>query len=388
MEAIRPSRQTSMANRSVHELALSKALSRHVGYTTGAYDIFRIAEVTLLFEADVSRYQFQLVDQVVNNSPSNSIGVAQGYASGILDFGVGLGLLERLPHTGPPKLAKFKPTPSGLAYRAAHLLNLEEFKRFLLTALVVEHDADGYCLLLEVLLEIQPDDSPILVRRMFRDRLLEMLQERADWINRVFSTPVLRGRLVGWLPWAKLNPKKEIQVKKITENSARHHTTPRRGWAVDLGHYDDKAHLVTPDGLDLLARLRAHRSRFFWLGPEEGCQEALRIPEEDRLLGPFAPSWNVIRPLREGKNRAQLNKIRDSTVRYMLDAYPYMQLGRANQVPLDAVRPYIYYLEASTGVRTEDRAILRDIFLKHSDKFGVLSKRLGTLGYYQVKSKA
>jgi hypothetical protein len=64
--------------------------------------------------------------------------IHERYASEILNFGVGLGLIQRIPSQGPKELNRFSITPAGLAYRAAYNLGLEDFQKFLLTALVVE----------------------------------------------------------------------------------------------------------------------------------------------------------------------------------------------------------------------------------------------------------
>lgn len=377
-----------MPPRDYYEQALLKALSRHIGYTTGAYAIFRIADIVLTFENEPSKYQFQLIQELLNRRLDSSGAIQEEYASEILNFGVALGLIERLSIGGSAGLSKFALAPAGLAYRSAYKLDLESFKRFLLTGLVVESDADAYVLLLEVLFSLQDKKDSPNYRSLFKDWTSEILEERSCWINRAFPNPILRERLAKRISWAKLSHKKEVTPHRVKDDFARHHATPRKGWTVALAHYDEKEDGLTPGGIELLHRLRGQRNRFFWLGPPEGTQEALRIPPEHRLGGPFAPSWNALRPMKKAQESEMIEEIMVSTVSFMEKAFPFLRLVHANQAPLDAVRPYIYFKESELGVRTDTDALLRDIFQERSDKFTVLSKRTGSLGYYQLRPLA
>lgn len=379
----------SIQNRNYCEQALAKALSRHIGYTTGAYSIFRMANIVLAFKGEPSKYQFQLIEELKNRGLQSSGSIQEDYASEIPNFAVALGLLERIQGQGPPRLSRFKLSPAGLAYRAACELNLEPFKRFLLSRLAVDSDADTYVLLLEVLLALQDKPNYSDYRSIFKDWTIEIRERRCAWINLAFSSSMIRERLVEKIRWTKLNRAKEvIQKDEVKDNFVRHHASPRKGWAIELAHYNGKENRLTPDGIELVNRLRGSRNRFFWIGPPEGCQEILRVPPEHLLEGPFAPSWSILRPMKTGEDWEVIEKIAEMIASFMECAFPHLRMVHANQAPLDAIKLYIYYKESEFGIRLDTDALLRDILLKHSDKFAALSKRSGPLGYYQLRSQA
>ena len=75
------------------------------------------------------------------------------------------------------------------------------------------------------------------------------------------------------------------------------------------------------------------------------------------------------------------------TAEFMQQSYPYMRLVRANQVPLAAVKPYVYFLEQRLDVRLDEEKIFEAIFRRFENQFAPMSKRTGLLGYYQRRSQ-
>ena len=102
----------------------------------------------------------------------------------------------------------------------------------------------------------------------------------------------------------------------------------------------------------------------------------------------FCAKLEYLKPVKTGEDLEIAEKIAEETTSFMECAFPYLRLVHANQAPLDAIKPYIYYKESELGIRIDTDALLRDILLKHSEKFAALSKRSGPLGYYQLRSQA
>ena len=239
-------------NRSFYEKNLAKALSRHIGYTTGAYDLFRIADVTLTFKDELSKYQFELIKELIQKSESNSGKIGEGYATGILDFCVGLNFLQRIPSPSQVAFSKLALTSLGLAYRAANKLGLNRLKQLILIASVLQSDADNYIVLLEILKMIGQNEDQHTFHNSFEKRTAALLNERGEWINRIFTSSILRRRIADLLQWANIDINGIVTPKPVKKDFARHHSTPRKGWAEALYHYDTDRKDLTSDGKEII----------------------------------------------------------------------------------------------------------------------------------------
>ena len=389
---------------------LIEALSRYVGYTTGAYKIHRIAEVTEALDQVPSRRKLEIIRELRGDVGSN-------YAAGIIDFAVGLGFLRVVGRSGPvarqstserrhftgtlrgsprrralgrsASMSRVALTDIGRAYRAARGLALGDFGDFLLQFSVLQCDADLYGVLLDIAL-----DGPLPIGRQlqtsFGSRVSEIRRDRSDWLLSAFPDVRLRQRLLrgesGYaVSWIKSVRGPELELKPIRSDFVRHHATPRRKWALSLGHIDEDGHL-TVQGRDIAVRLRANNNRYFWIGPMRGCFERLNM-DSSLVVEPLSPVWNLIRPVSDEVDQDQydFDTVISQIASFMRRAYKYMRLIRANQVPLTAVTPYIYFLEHRAQVRLNEDDIFRAIFRQFDSEFAPMSKRHSLLGYYQIR---
>ena len=366
---------------------LAQALARYVGYTTGAFQISRIADVTELFAQAPSRLKVELVKSLILRLRERELAKSLDtkYAQGITDFAVGLGLVRRIDRGGPvPRLTL---TDLGRAYRAAQQLELFDYKNFLLQFSVLQFDADFYGLLLDMALDGSLPPGPQL-QEHFGHRTRELRRERSAWLVRAFPNPLLRERLLGGdagytVRWIKNARGADIECTAVGDHFLRHHATPRRGWAVSLGHIRKDGQL-TSIGRKVALRLRGENDRYFWLGPPRSWFRRLHVPAA-LIRAPLSPAWSIIRPCRVDSGLVPEAVILE-TAEFMQQSYPYMRLVRANQVPLAAVKPFVYFLEQRLDVRLDEEKIFEAIFRRFEKRFAPMSKRTGLLGYYQRRS--
>jgi len=364
---------------------LAAALARYVGYTTGAPYITRIAEVTELFDQSPSRMKIEVV-RALQMRIATARGREHKSADGIVDFAVGLGLIRRIDRGYlVPRLAL---TELGRAYRSAKGLDIADYSNFLLQYSVLQFDADVSGLLLDMALEGPlPSGSELLGK--FEERTRELRRMRLDWLLKAFPSPQLRERLLrgdtGYVVrWIKDARGPAIEDRDIGADFTRHHARPRRGWLVSLGHIRKDGQL-TSRGRELALRLRAGGERFFWIGPSRPWFERLHVSAA-LIHEPLGPAWNLIRPVKAQVSPVPHRIVAD-TADFMEKGYRYMRLVRANQVPLQAVKPYIYFLERRIGLRLCEDTVFRAVFRQFETWFAPMSERTGLLGYYQLRRR-
>lgn len=364
---------------------LAAALARYVGYTTGAPYITRIADVTELFDQSPSRMKIEVVRTL-----QRQIEVARGRehksADGIVDFAVGLGLIRRIDRGYlVPRLAL---TELGRAYRSARGLDIADYRDFLLQYSMLQFDADVSGLLLDMALDGPLPSGPELLGR-FEERTRELRRLRSDWLLKAFPSPQLRERLLrgdtGYVVrWIKDARGPAIEVREIGADFTRHHARPRRGWLTSLGHIRTDGQL-TSRGRELALRLRAGGDGFFWVGPSRNWFERLHV-DPVLIREPLGPAWNIVRPAKAHGSSVP-HQVVASTADFMERGYRYMRLVRANQVPLQAVKPYIYFLECRLGFRLCADMVFRAVFRQFETRFAPMSERTGLLGYYQLRRR-
>lgn len=309
------------------------------------------------------------------------------YAEGITDFSVGLGLVRRVDHGGI--VQRLALTDLGRAYHAANRLDLSDYRRFILKFSVLQFDADIYGLLLDMALDRSLPSGKSL-QTVFANRTRDLRRERSDWLLKAFPNPQLREHLLvsnkGYIvPWIKDTRGAKIETEHVGADFARHHTSPRRGWAVTLGHMDNEGHLTLKGQVDAQG-LRATNDRYFWLGPPRNWFQRLHVSPA-LVREPLTPAWNIIRPRGVGTGPIPASLIQQ-VAEFMSQAYPHMRLIRANQVPLEAVRPYVYFLESeSLNYKVDEGKLFELVFKQYATQFAPMSKRSGLLGYYQKRSQ-
>ena len=372
-------------SRSDFETNLSAALSRHIGYTTGAYQVDRIADIATIFRRKPSLYQYELVQHLKNQSEGSQRKIRDKYAAEIVNFANALGILRKAADGPTPGARRFALTPEGFTIGSALERGEEPLLRFTLIGLVLESDCDAYGLLLDIL-----EQGPIAgteLHKAFRVRVEELRSERLAWIDRAFPNRTLRNRIyekMSWIPHQR-------RVKPESTDFGRHHVTPRLGWAQWFGHiYAERPSStategspLTDRGVELLGALRRETGRYTWLGPERGTQEALGIPESLQRTGPCAPSWNLLRPSERRQSKVDVDRIADDVAEFMHIHYSDLKLVHANQASIASVVPYLHLRESQLGYAVEKDSVLDRIFETRSS-FSYLSSRKHKYSYFQL----
>lgn len=352
------------------------ALSRYVGYTTGAYHIIdRIADITAAFDGKTFLYEVELTKIL-----KEKYQVGYDYAVGITNFASGLGFIEKFDRGS--QMARFSITPIGRAYRAALALNNEIFKKFIFSYAVFQYDCDVYGLVLDLASEDKLKTGSEL-HSEFLYRTIELRQARSEWIERTFPNRILRERVEKHIQWIKTSNGQKSMIIKPGKDFARHHVTPRKGWAQDLGHLKENGTL-TDEGRRLLSRLKGKQESYFWLAPSKECFHALNIPLEETDWK-FAPAWNLFRPKQIAEE--PFDEIVERVAQFMEAAYTHISLTKTNQASLDSVMPYSYFIEYQLGKRVNEDSLFKQIFSKYRGIFAPMSKRNSLLGHYQLRIK-
>jgi hypothetical protein len=69
----------------------------------------------------------------------------------------------------------------------------------------------------------------------------------------------------------------------------------------------------------------------------------------------------------------------------MIDAFPIIRLARAAQAPIEAIVPFVYYLECRYRVRLDISETLKAVLVTYRDRFAPMSMRSSQLGFYQLR---
>ena len=360
------------------ERSLGRALSRHIGYTTGAYKLDRIAATTNLLKGRPYRYELELLKYLTDSS--EGAGVKERYAEGILNFAVGLGLVDRPPVGGG--LPRLILTPAGRAYAAARALEKPDLADLILTHCLLDRDADYYLLILDLVEQGVAEETSRA--DAFAAAIYSQRVWRAGWLSDTFPNAVLLKRIVEHVGWLSVTAGDKLKFDDVGRNYGRHHSAPRIGWAKQLGHIDDR-NALTEQGAELRTRLLAGRESFFWLGPPEQCARVMRLGVSE--LGPREPAWNVLRPTARQQADEALDDLADELADWMGEAFDTVRLATSNQAPIDSVLPYLYLRERELGRLVDEQDILRRVFSRHRGRFAPMSKRTGLFGHYQVRKR-
>ena len=379
-------------SRSELEADLARALSRHIGYTAGAYGIDRIVGITSFFEHKPSLYQFELTQHLINQSSNDRRQIKEGYAAEILNFAIGLGIIYKVADGATPRVNRFALTAEGATIKSALAKREDELIKFTLIGLVLESDCDIYGLILDII-----DDQHVygtILQEMFLERFENLARDRIKWLTASFPNRTLRDRIAKQVTWIRKDSKGYgWQYKQPSKDFGRHHVTPRVGWAKWLGHIKPgwsssttNGSPLTFSGTRLLHAVRGPSSRYMWLGPPSDTQDALRIPESNRRDGPWSPSWNLLRPRDFRTSSYDIQNIADEVAVFMETHYDELRLIHANQASIKSVMPFIHFIERKFGYSVQKESVLDRLFGIGS-RFNLLSTRNDRYGYYQRRTR-
>jgi hypothetical protein len=365
------------------EAYLVKALSRYIGYTTGAFDLDRIFSVLELFGAAPSAYQTELVDFLRKKAQAEEKKVpSDKYLNEIIGFATSMQIIE-IVSDHDARVRRLAPTELGRSIMGAKNVEDKDYYYFFLTNIVLMADADA---LVSVLLLDQNNKSSTELRAAYQNFHFSIRKRRLSWLYEAFPERRLLERIADQLPWLtrQPSPAAKYEVSQITLNTARHHTNPRRDWLVRLGLVAEQGRALTGFGSDVLETLTPNGD-YFWLGPPSGLQEALRIPEAVRKGGPYEDKMAFCPKPRDAAD-VDVQELIEDTSEVMLQGYEAAKLVYAPQASLHLPIAYIRYRIYRDHINYEWPDVLEKLFKQKRPVLERLSARKGPIGFYKARS--
>lgn len=359
------------------ERLLARAMSRHIGYTAGAYNLGRILSVLYAFEDKPSAYGHDLLAFLREKGADQQ---SEDYLREVPVFATAFGLLEQTSGRNT-QLQKYSPTALGRAVAAARKVAPDEFSQDLLRKVVFLADSDS----LIGTLSYYSQNRETGVGEYYVGFVKSMRENRLAWLRNAIPEKILRERIEQNLPWLKVPKKRTLQpqVDVPSANTARHHTQPRKGWAKDLGFLEKDENSLTSLGGAVLKTFMPSGS-YFWLGPPAGTQKALGISEKLRAPGPYEDTFLLGAELSEASD-AENRDLMEDVSELMKEAYPYSRLIHAPQASLILPFEYIRYRSRIDGRAYDSSKIFKLLFREKRDKFDRLSALRGSVGFYRLK---
>lgn len=374
-----------MYSRAQAEAEFIHAFTRQVGYTAGAASIKRMAGIVEHFD-DANAYQFELVKRLtsVSQSPER---LAEKYATDVLNFAAELGIIAKLPSSGAPHLSRFVLADAGVAIRAARAV-APDLEPLVLEHLILENDADAYLRVLWLLKSkpLAPSDE---LAADFLQLVFAARETRFDWLQQAFpSKPVLLRLLksgTAKIHWLKAKQPGFVAPEKPSPDFGRHHFSPRKSWAIEMGHYDSDSKLLTDAGLRFMtfANWSDDAPERHWISPPVECLSFLRARVSSVLVGAASPTFDMMRP--SGEPEEPDPGLIKAAADFLRAAFNHIRLVHARQALTSPLKYFVLKRERETGKRYDIDNLLLSLARSYSTEFSFLSSRSGTLAYYQLR---
>lgn len=363
---------TFVGTRDDAELLLSRSLSRHIGYTSGAYDLERIFSTLEPFSTQTSVYKEELVQYLAEPKSDK-------YRREILSFATSMGLLE-VVSSREAGLVRLAATELGRSLLGVRATGDMQFYNYFSIHVVLRADAD---FLVPLLLYFRSHDNTKLLP-FFAAFQAELRQRRLEWLLQTFPEKILMDRIVERLTWLSISKSAlgSYEADLPTMNTVRHHATPRQGWLEQLGMLDRDKRTLTVLGSDVLRALTPDGG-FFWLAPPEEALETLRIASTSRPAGAREDTLNFSVPSKAA-SESELNRLVEDTSSIMIETYGSAKLIHASQASLQIAVKYINYRSYVDRRKYNVEDVFSWIF---REKRGILerySAHKGSIGFYRV----
>lgn len=358
------------------ERALARALSRHVGYTTGAFHLDRIFSVVEYFRSETSAYVAEIakaVELATDDAP-----LSPSYLQGVVDFASAFGLIERVS-TREAKLVRYAATELGRSVLG--VLNDEDanFRDHYLATVLMLADAD---FLVPLMLNAN-EPSTERLQETFARFTSELRIRRFEWLTQELAQPVLLERIAARITWLKRG--KNVLLPYVVDqpraSTVRHHVGPRLGWLEKLGLLDRKAHALTPFGADMLAAV-AEGSSYFWIAPNPDALAALALAD------PVGRATELDLGLVVADSRTpsqdEIDELVRDTVALMIRAFPHAKLIHADQASLRLPIAYVQYRAYRDERRYEWETVLASVFETERQRLTRYSAHKGQVGFYKA----
>lgn len=367
-----------LSSRDDAERALARALSRHIGYTSGAYHLDRIFAVLEQFRGRTSAYKQELVSAIETMARDQKEKLSSDYAGEILNFAVAMGLLETVS-ARQAGLVRFAATETGRSLLGARAVGDESFFRFYMAKVVLLADAD---FLIPLLLFFK-QDAVRDVLSYFAAFQRQLRAARLDWLIRIFPEPVLLERVVdhvGWIKRGGKDPLRRFSQAELKPDTVRHHAIPRQGWVEQLGLLDRRPRKLTSFGSDVLSSL-APNSQYFWVAPPTGVLEAMAITDRPQGMSEDKMQFTSFE---KTPTAVEMNNLCESVRRIMIEGYDSAKLIHASQASLQLPLEYISYRRYRDQRRYDWESVIDTVFKESREQLQRYSAHKGKIGFYRV----
>lgn len=252
-------------------------------------------------------------------------------------------------------------TALGRALRAALKWERGYFPRFLWEYALLERDFDMYGLMLKV----ASQSGEGICRKEFWKTFYDINSQKIEWVEKKFRHKSHIADIENHIQWVvsergKIHAPSPDKNFRFADKTLTEHFNQRMAWAKHLGHFD-KSGVITDTGRQLSAKLPSVDDEpFFWLGPSKECAQARIISAADIPEEQYSPAWNLLRPPCSKKVEIS-DELVEKTANYMTGAFDCIRLHEVAQASLDAVVPYVYFLEQNLGGRVDERELFRKV---------------------------
>ncbi|MGJ3701932.1 hypothetical protein [Variovorax sp. AFSI2.2] len=331
-------------------------------------------------------YQFELTKQLQATGLDGKP-LTDKYAIEILNFSGELGIIQKLPGaSNAPHLSRLALTDSGIAIKAASNEDLR-LANIVLEHLILEADADAYLTVLQILKQDLKKTSEEQAEE-FRQKILAMRAVRLEWLATAFPNKSVLTRLIKGgahqVHWVKIDRLGRLDFEKPSADFGRHHFSPRKTWAVELGHYDADNAKLTAMGEKFLTQSGYPSDSSGWIGPDPQCVEFLRPQSPLVLKGASGSTLELLRPqsAQIAPHRDFLEKVAD----FLEHSFPKIKLFHAKQASVAAAMYFTILCEIEHGYRVSFEEVLRSIAVLRPGRFAFFASRTGALAYYQLRN--
>ncbi len=368
------------------ERDLGRALSRHIGYTTGAYFLERIVSTLDIFNERPSAYINELAEQAASSKRSLAGGdngthtPNMKYLLEVANFAESMGLIFAVSQKSA-RLRRVAPTELGRALLGAQASSDDGFYNYFLSRTVLLADADA---LVPILMFFsKPSGVSLYEHYWYFQR--ELRKERAGWLQNIFPERQVLERMITYIPWLSMPSRHQASLvcKNISMKTAKHHAAPRQGWLQRLELVDANSKKLTPLGQATLDGLILN-DYFFWLGPNSTTQNALGIQSHKKKDGPYQDTFGLIAIATQARSE-DVDILLEDTAEVMRAGYRATKLVHAAQATLVLPIEFVKYRSFVDKKNYSWEDTVARIFEKYRGEFERLSAKRGQVGFYKWK---
>ena len=360
------------------------ALSRHIGYTTGAYHLQRIVSILQIFHHTPSAYITELME-IAQRYGSQSGDILEErnllrpqYLEEVVNFAEAMSLVRTVSQK-TARLRRLAPTETGRALMGAEVSGDDGFFSFLLTKIVLFADADA----MFPVMDFYSRSQNVSRDEYYLGFQTSLRQRRALWLETAFPEPLLLDRIVSNIPWLSIKVSREgrLRISDLALKTAKHHSRPRTGWLRRLGLLETETMQLTEFGRSVHRALIGD-GEFFWLGPHRSTQRNLGIAPNVHMCGPFEDTFDPVSSLTGPVQRVNDVLVED-TASVMRSGYSATKLIHASQATLRLPIEYVLYRRISDQIDYEWSEIIGRVFDRYRDEFVRFSPKRGQIGFFR-----